>query len=1437
MAASLGPSWSLRAPASPRCLSAGAFGGGAAGASTHSNLFDDDAHTRQSPHRQRRRGQQHQQHEEGGVEGNAHFAVAFGTERGSLHYRQYAPLSELQSVGGGAGRAGYGREGSNDPGQLSIDPESTAEGQIDLQGAVKGSIVGVVRASPAASGAASSGATAPVFLLLVDDNKAQSGNPAAQSSAPGAFAAHLVTVKHGAFHKLPPAPAEGGNAREDQPPPGGRHRRGGSHGGRSGGGGGWFGEHGTPRADAKILGGAPGGGNAAQSQSLGALPRMSCAAHHPEAGYVFASGRGVYGLPSTAARAVLAGMAAPSGDERRGGDAFHSTRQKYPGGKSAMPPPPTAVYRNCARSLPPPGVRGAPPAGGGSNGSALALACRGRAAVVAVGSAFYGVPCCLDVGALKRRCGGSASGQMPHAVHGEADAAAALPPATATKLTTFAPSALVHPSVAVEVASPPNPPPSNAADALARQLRPISSLLLLASGRECAVVAVTSVPDPNAVGAISKGGSVPGGTVATTVRAMPPADDGATLPSPILAAAAVPPALPFENSGGGGGDLTSGPLVALLTADGLVHLRSPACLAVPLSQVEVGSRPNDFFALVALPSLSPDGGARSARSERSVVAASSSGAARALLLRPESSQDFADRLIKLCIDAFGPDGFPRKEAAEALGATFAAASYTGNREASVGKRGLLRRYLEGVLGLADDGLGTRGGRASFDGGKVGRAVVVSDAEEGGLEVQAGDADNATEAPSSEEAPASSALGGNALLTGTALHCLACSQLRPPKGGAAARAARACASRLGVVRPGDRRGAAAAASSAGELVADRLLGEAATAGGMEFVESAVWLLRSCGRHARALGALHDRMADPAFRNASAAGARSRGSASAPWSQLKFDSHLAAHLGELWGSRDDSCRALVLASPSTKDLLARNPTLGLSVFTAAHPRNAAEWQAVRPGEDPLAHPLWPSRVVALLKGVTPQEPLESGEGGAGQRDPGPAGSFSPRSGKAAGPLPVDSGRALAVSYLESALGIATGRPAETPSEGSSASASLHAHPPPPDEAAARAADMHDELAYLLLEAVVSERGDGPPSAEDSELGALYRFKLRRLLAWPPARLRSDRLLGSLPSSFLRERALVLGRMGRHEDALRILYGQEGGLDLALEYCDVRHERQEAEEDCAYLPLVKVALAADPDPDRGTAAAIQVLALRRDAVDQAAALRLLPKDVPVASVVRPFLIPAVVEGASRARRLEVAAALLRSKHRTLQRRLTAARLQSQSTLRGALALGGWDVGDVLHSSRPTKARPVHAAAPHCPDVTLVKHFFARHLVIQAEVRNDAGAGAAAGAEGRALADVAFVVAESSDEALAPLSGVPLTTVPPGAAGSAWCILAASPNRLDGSAFLACELRFTVMDVDAATGTPLGFGDGADASRAGFGRTYVEELQDMEVRGSEFG
>jgi hypothetical protein len=829
-----------------------------------------------------------------------------------------------------------------------------------------------------------------------------------------------------------------------------------------------------------------------------------------------------------------------------------------------------------------------------------------------------------------------------------------------------------------------------------------------------------------------------------------------------------------------------------------------------------------------------------------IVAGSYSGQAKVLHCQPDTTQDLADRLMRLAIDAFGAGGFPRGDLAEALFASFTAASYVGP-EPTNHARELLRQYLEAILGLADFEGGPATGwpteRTNMDSQqshspKTASFHINSASSSAFADASAQLTGSTTGISKAESSPVVTVDTPNSLVTCTALLCLVCTHLRPsPKASLANRAAKACAAKIGVLFENNGHRLSVAAVAVCESVAEKLLKEAnqgvsgtvrvgkvtastaprASAHAMEFVEASTWLLRSCGKHAKAIDILYNRM------NKLMTGF---------WSPIKYESFTATHLSELWATSNDDACEVVLLSPATTRLLERNPRMALNIFTVLHPENSDQWKSLLAKDDPLARPSLSSKVVQLLKAAKPMVVESLADNG--------------------GDLPMNTGRALAVAYLESAVGIDTGRPTEEDAFDLVASS---------EEQEEGIADFHDELCFLLLEGVISEQGDEPPeigNMEDAtDLGKIYRRKLRRFLGWPLAKVRSERLLSSLPRSFLQEQALVLGRLGRHEEALRILYIDCKSMDLALQYCDLRYERQQARleaerarmaaagiiddrddlnpfsekiqtpagENCAYLPLVRVALQSDLDKKRGTTAAIQVLALRRSVIDRAAALRLLPKNVPVAAVARPFLIPALVESESQARRLKVVSSLLRARHNTLKQQLTDAQLKAQAHLHIVPQLRAMNLGEPLHSTKPFKARPSSSASSTFPDAMITKYFFPRHVVIQAKVTNNSPT-----VDGRALGNVAFVVAESSEEAIQPSILVPIKLLPYKASGSAWCVLMAAPNRMEGTAILTCELRYTVMGVDAGTGTPLTFG--AVMS----GRNFVEELQDLEVSSSNF-
>lgn len=177
-------------------------------------------------------------------------------------------------------------------------------------------------------------------------------------------------------------------------------------------------------------------------------------------------------------------------------------------------------------------------------------------------------------------------------------------------------------------------------------------------------------------------------------------------------------------------------------------------------------------------------------------------------------------------------------------------------------------------------------------------------------------------------------------------------------------------------------------------------------------------------------------------------------------------------------------------------------------------------------------------------------------------------------------------------------------------------------------------------------------------------------------------------------------------------------------------------------------------------------------------------------------------------------------------LRRALTDAQLRAQSELNSVPALRTLNFGERKKSARPFRARPSSTAALGCPEVTLVKHIFLRYVVLQANVTNSASA-----LEGRTLADVAFVVAETSDDAVLPNFQVPIKTLPSKRTGCSWFVLSVSPGRVDETVFLTCELRYTVLAADASLGETLSFNS---ASIEG-GRTYVEELQEIQLSASD--
>ena len=1151
------------------------------------------------------------------------------------------------------------------------------------------------------------------------------------------------------------------------------------------------------------------------------LPRMTNITYHPNTGYVYSIGSSIYSIPCSITQEILSSSLPPHNIQNK----QQQQQQLYNFPK---------IYYHGTNIL--------PLSGGGvrSGNGALSIICNGHVLITAMkNGSFYAVSSSSGKNVSNRFWmsqlekerkniniqHNQSEQQQARSSTGVSSSSSSndekeIGKGDVEKILTFRQASPVHPAISVEIPMKNYNTPTVEGEYHTKKKNSgqdgeeddgvddgedevSTSLVFLASGRECAVVEVLYNPNlysNNRHSRLYSGSqddemdilpspSISSGSIVVGL----PRHGIATLASPIMAAVGLIPSndsLSKLSSSTLLSAASSTPLVAILTSDGLVHTRSPSYISIPLSTIEVGNRPNDFFTLQPLPN-------------KRVVAGSYSGNARLISFKDDSEQDLADRTMKLCIDAFGTNGFPRAELADAIGATFSATSYVGS-EPSASARNILKQYLETCLGL-DIG-GDFGGAPLFRQFLFGNSEVYDDDDIHGHEK------NGAMLPFA-----------SSYLCATAMLCLVCTRLSTPNSSLANRAAKACANKFGIVGSVKQTRINMSCIKVCEMIAQRLLVESESTRSitpssgiatgrngirMTMVEAASWLLRCCGQHETSIKILRERMSNPTLRNRTfIEGDEGYDITStkngAGWSQLKYDSHLCAHLGELWSFGDNHCKEIVLQSSATQDVLTSNPSLGVRIFTSSLPQNEDQWLKVSNGSltesDTTA-----TKVVEMLKSVRPRVHIRKAAQIIDADDT----------------IPLESGNALAVVYLEAMVGISTKRPPMKNTNTSNEDI----------------IGIHNELAFLLLEGVLSERtvSDGKGN-EDSVLGKMYRKRLRRLLGWHSSMVQPDQLMQALPSSFLREKALLLGQLGRHEDALRIFYSDLKSLDLALEYCDARYEKIHAhykieyknngrngrvKQSCAYLPLVRVALESDTDDERGIAAAVKVLSLRRENIDQAAALRLLPKTIPVSTLAQTFLIPALIDSESQARRLTVAASLLRAKYLRLKKSLTEAQIKSQSILQNVPALQALHLGDSVYISKPFKARPSNSSSSHFPDVTITKHFFHRYVIIQATVTaiNDL----------LVLGDVQLVVAESSDEALLPSVNVPIKILPSGMTGSSWCVLAASPQRLDGTAVLVCEMHYTISSHDVTTN--------ATAYPSSSGRSFVEEIRDIEIRRAEF-
>ncbi|XP_022091314.1 vam6/Vps39-like protein [Acanthaster planci] len=183
-----------------------------------------------------------------------------------------------------------------------------------------------------------------------------------------------------------------------------------------------------------------------------------------------------------------------------------------------------------------------------------------------------------------------------------------------------------------------------------------------------------------------------------------------------------------------------------------------------------------------------------------------------------------------------------------------------------------------------------------------------------------------------------------------------------------------------------------------------------------------------------------------------------------------------------------------------------------------------------------------------------------------------------------------------------------------------------------------EFHNRLIHLYREMVQEKMADYlhtlpegqlPPRAgtEPGEFGELRRkllFFLETSSSYIP-----ERLLTHFPfDGFYEERALLLGRLGRHEQALAIYAHVLKDTRRAEEYCRRNYARDPQTNKDVYLSLFKtyikppdassLRIMASIEPSKpNIKAALEVLQFHHDKVDTARALEMLPETIQVSDV----------------------------------------------------------------------------------------------------------------------------------------------------------------------------------------------------------------------------
>lgn len=511
----------------------------------------------------------------------------------------------------------------------------------------------------------------------------------------------------------------------------------------------------------------------------------------------------------------------------------------------------------------------------------------------------------------------------------------------------------------------------------------------------------------------------------------------------------------------------------------------------------------------------------------------------------------------------------------------------------------------------------------------------------------------------------------------------------------------------------------------------------------------------------------------------------------WDRWRFRRWKARYLRSLWFSGDPRLAALALdAAGSLFDVA---PTLGLAVFTGA--------TIERPGD--------PDDDRAALK-------RHAGGAGTPARDVVAwMKKLELSSDETLDELVLDSGNAVAIAYLD--FLVARGERLEI---------------------------LHNELAYLLLDGLLEARDAAGANPREEP----YRNRLRSFLS-TSRRYKAETVLSWLPDDLPREKALVLARLRRHDEVLRVYADDLRDDALAEAYCaqvweqaDARRmkrlaarpsdapeieDRDDEEDDDealdVYLRLARRYV--QQQTDTGLEKAMSVVSRNVSRVDPVAALDLLPDGLALARVAD-FVARLFQLAESGRRDAQVEHQLLRVHYVDLKYELTQQQLRQQSKISAVPELAR--LGKLKRSLDPVVLSDDATAsnAPEPYDVTCVPHVFEGHVALQFRVTNNA--------PGHRLQNVRVKVESLGDADLyAHDAEVPLKVLPFQSTGSCYVVFRTFPTVGTVVTSFANELRFAVLPEANVRASPNAAPHTPTDHDSFYAASYLEEipLQNLEL------